>query len=215
MNIIIFGAPGSGKGTQAKKLSLYYNIPHISTGDILRNIMNENTNIGNKIKNFIDNGSLVPDNILVEIIKNRLEKDDCKKGYILDGYPRTLNQANELEIILKKLNKNIEYIFNIEVPIDLILERLCNRIVCSCGYSYNTKFNPPKVSGFCDNCKSKLIYRNDDNPDLIKKRIEVYEKQTKPVLEYYHQKKILYNINGALSINKIFEIINKYVTKTN
>ena len=207
MNIIIFGAPGSGKGTQAKKLSLYYNIPHISTGDILRNNININTSYGKKIKEYIDNGFLVPDEILVEIIKERLDKEDCKSGYILDGYPRTLNQAKQLEIILNKLNKNIEFIFNIEILKEVLLDRLSSRMICNCGYSYNIKSNQPKISGICDNCGSKLISRDDDNPKSIEKRIDIYEKQKKPLLEYYNQKKVLYNINGSLSINEIFNFI--------
>ncbi len=212
MNIILFGPPGSGKGTQSKKLSTFYSIPHISTGDILRSNINQNTELGIEAKKFIDIGLLVPDSLLINLIRNRLKMNDSSYGFILDGYPRTINQAIELDNILKPTNENT-IIININIPKEYLLERLLGRITCSCGKTYHKTLNPPLQSEICDNCKQKLYSRSDDNIESIKNRINAYEKETFPILKYYSKKNILCTVDGTMSIDDVFNSIKFYISK--
>lgn len=207
MNIIIFGPPGSGKGTQANKLSSYYRLPHISTGDILRNNFSLKTDIWIKAKKYIEEGFLVPDEILIKIIKERLHNKDCNDGYILDGYPRTINQAKALDNILKSVQKSILYVFNINIKEEELFNRLLSRMSCSCGCSYHKFLNTPKIKNICDKCGQKLYTRTDDELNLIKNRLNIYKLMTEPIINYYKNKNILYDINGMNSIDNVFSMI--------
>ncbi|WP_292485655.1 adenylate kinase [Methanohalobium sp.] len=208
MNIVLFGPPGAGKGTQAKELSEFYNIPHISTGDILRENVKNETELGSKAKEYMDKGELVPDEVLIGIIKNRLVEPDCENGYILDGYPRTVNQADALEDILNKLEKPLEVVLNIEVPEGELITRLSGRRICSnCGANYHLKFSPPENDGICDVCGGKLYQRDDDKEEVIKQRLDTYNNQTAPLIDYYKRKDILVNIDGTGNVEDVFEEI--------
>lgn len=214
MNIILFGPPGAGKGTQAIELANYYNIPHISTGDILRENVKNNTELGKKAKQFMDKGELVPDEVLIGIIKNRLQDKDCKNGYMLDGYPRTIPQAEALQDILKSINKPLDVVLNIDVPNEKLIERLSGRRMCTCGASYHMIFNPPKEEGICDICGENLYQRDDDKKDVVLQRLEVYSQKTKPLIDYYRQLNLLVNIDGTGSVEEVFSsicnILNSY-----
>lgn len=208
MNIILLGAPGSGKGTQAKLISEHFKIPHISTGDIFRDHISRNTPLGIKANEYIKKGQLVPDSITISIVRKRLGKKDCCKGFLLDGFPRNLNQARELELFLKKKKQYIDRVFNISVPQELIIERITGRRFCtSCGASYHIKFNPPKADDRCDACGKALIQRNDDKEDIIKDRLSVYNGMTKPLIEYYSNLGVLYNVKGDADIHDVFHSI--------
>lgn len=210
MQIVLFGPPGAGKGTQAKFISEEYNIPHISTGDILRENVREGTPLGKKAKAFMDKGELVPDTILIDLIKDRLKKPDTRKGFLLDGFPRTLKQAEALDVILDDINKNLDTVVNIEVGAAQLVKRLSGRLTCrNCGASYNIKSNPPKVAGVCDACGGELYQRADDTEAAIKNRIEVYKKQTQPLIEYYKKKGILKDIDGEREIDEVRSDITK------
>lgn len=209
MNIILLGPPGAGKGTQAKKIADNYSLPHISTGDMLRENINNNTKLGMKAKSYMDRGELVPDNLLITIIKDRLSKPDCIRGFLLDGYPRTVPQADALQMILTESNKKLDAVLNIQVDDDELIKRLSGRRMCSCGASYHMIFNPPENDEICDVCKGKLYQRDDDRPDAIKNRLIVYKKQTQPLIEYYNDKGILRAIDGVKDISQIFEEIKK------
>lgn len=209
MNIILLGPPGAGKGTQAKKISEYYSLPHISTGDILRENINNNTDLGKKAKAYMERGELVPDDILIKIIRDRLSKPDCSEGFLLDGYPRTLPQADALTKILTELNKKLGAVLNIEVRDEELIERLSGRRMCACGASYHVRFNPPEKEGVCDMCKGTLYQRADDKAEAIKNRLIVYKKQTQPLIEYYSKKGLLRTIDGGKDILAIFEDIKK------
>jgi adenylate kinase len=205
MNIILIGPQGSGKGTQAKLISKEYNIPHISTGDIFRETAKTNTKLGKKLKNLIDNGILVPDNVTNDVIKERLSKDDIKNGFVLDGYPRNLNQAEFLNSIIK-----IDHVFEIAVSDKESIKRLSSRRQCrKCNLIYGA-VNPPKNDNKCDNCGEELYQRDDDKEDAIKKRLKTYHKQTEPLINYYKKKGLLVRINGEQSIEKIFDEIKKW-----
>lgn len=197
------GPPGSGKGTQAKLLSDIYKIPHISSGDIFRKAMGSNDDLGNKLQAILRCGRLVPDSLTNEIVFSRLLQEDCKNGFILDGYPRTITQGDDLgEFFEKHQIKNIKVI-NLDVDREIIIDRLCNRILCkSCGASYNLKSNPPEKDGVCDRCGSKLSIRDDDNEDTVIERMDVYEESTKPLIEYYQNKNLLCNIKGNVSVKQ-------------
>lgn len=209
MNIILLGPPGAGKGTQAKKIQEYYSLPHISTGDILRENINNNTNLGIKAKSYMSRGELVPDELLITLIRDRLSKNDCSAGFMLDGYPRTIPQADALQMILTESNKKIDAVLNISVDDRELIRRLSGRRMCKCGASYHIIFNPPKKEGICDICKGKLYQRNDDTPEAIQNRLNVYKKQTQPLIDYYSKKKILRTIDGSKEIPQIFEDIKK------
>ncbi|WNY25553.1 adenylate kinase [Methanolapillus millepedarum] len=213
MNIILFGPPGAGKGTQAQKLSKEYNIPQISTGDILRANVKEGTPLGLAAKSYMDKGALVPDDVLIGIIKNRLIQDDCKGGFLLDGYPRTIPQAEALGKILKEINKPIECVINIIVPEKDLVERISGRWMSACGASYHIQFNPPKKSGICDVCGDKLYQRTDDTADAVTQRLKAYQSQTAPLVDFYKKEGVLKDIDGTKDIDVVFEEIKKLVNK--
>lgn len=204
MNIILMGLPGAGKGTQASEIVKEYPIPHISTGDMFRKAIREETELGKKAKSFMDRGELVPDEVTVGIVKERLSEDDAKKGFLLDGFPRTIDQAEALNDIMSDLNREIEAVINIEVPEEELMNRLTGRRICEkCGTTYHLVFNPPKVEGVCDLDGGKLYQREDDNPETVSNRLKVNIKQSKPILEYYDQKGVLKNIDGAKDIDDV------------
>ena len=212
MDIILFGQPGAGKGTQAQKLSRKYGIPQISTGDILRANVKEGTKLGLEAKKYMDAGELVPDAVLVCLIKDRLLQPDTANGYLLDGYPRTLSQADTLAEILNEINKPIDVVISIVVPNHILLERLSGRWVSSCGASYNTVTNPPKKEGTCDICGDQLYQREDDKSAAIANRLEVYQKQTAPLIDYYTERGLLKSIDGTRDIDVVFEEIDQIVS---
>lgn len=210
MRLILLGPPGAGKGTQASGIVKKYNIPHISTGDIFRKNISEGTELGKKAKEFMDKGLLVPDDLVVEIVKDRLVEDDCKEGFLLDGFPRTVIQADALDIELTELNYELNYVINIEVSKDDLIQRAVGRRICKdCGATYHIKFNSPKVENICDICGGELYQRKDDTLETVTKRIEVYLDQTKPLIDYYENKGILKTINGEQSIDDVFSDIVK------
>ncbi len=208
MRLVLLGAPGAGKGTQAKKLIERYSIPQISTGDILRKAVQDGTPLGKEAKSYMDRGELVPDSVVIGIIKDRLKEDDCKKGYILDGFPRNVAQAKALDEMLSSLNSPLDYAISIDVPFDELMKRLTGRRTCrSCGQMYNIYFTPPKKNGVCDKCGGELYQRDDDKEETIRKRLEVYEAQTAPVIGYYREKGILQSVPGTGGIDDIFNKI--------
>ena len=207
MNIVLFGPPGSGKGTQAKLLAEKYGVPHISTGDILRENLNNETKLGLKAKTYMDKGELVPDDLLIGLIKDRLSVSDCALGFLLDGYPRTLPQAEALSKILSELGKNLDVVLNIDVPDEELLKRLAGRRMCVCGASYHILFNKPKQEGICDLCGSKLYQRDDDKEEAIMNRLDVYKNQTRPLIDHYTQAGVMLTINGAADIEVVFNEI--------
>lgn len=213
MNIILLGPPGAGKGTQAKKIQEYYSLPHISTGDMLRENINNNTSLGIKAKSYMSRGELVPDELLITIIKDRLSKKDCSKGFLLDGYPRTIPQADALQMILTESGKKLDAVLNISVDDEELIKRLSGRRMCKCGASYHIVFNPPEKDEICDLCKGKLYHREDDMPGAIRNRLIVYKKQTQPLIEYYNKKGVLRTIDGGKDISRIFEDIKKVLEK--
>ncbi|EPY2271982.1 adenylate kinase [Clostridium sporogenes] len=205
MRVILLGPPGAGKGTQAKLISEKFSIPHISTGDIFRANIKEKTPLGIEAKRYIDNGQLVPDEVTIGIVKDRLTKDDCDNGFLLDGFPRTVAQAEALDEFLKGINKDLDVALLIKVPEEFILERMTGRRVCtSCGASYHIRFNPPKIEGKCDICDNELIQRKDDTEATVKERLEVYSKQTYPLINYYKDNGIISEVNGTESIDEVF-----------
>ncbi|AYE34562.1 adenylate kinase [Clostridium septicum] len=206
MKIVLLGPPGAGKGTQAKSISNRYSIPHISTGDIFRKNISENTPLGVEAKKHIDKGQLVPDEITINMVKNRLQDEDCKGGYLLDGFPRTVAQAEALQQFLIERNENIDTALLIEVPMEFILERMTGRRVCpSCGASYHIKFNPPTIAGKCDVCGSDIIQRKDDSEETVSERLDVYERQTQPLIDFYKERNLLSIVDGTKAINEVFE----------
>lgn len=206
MKIVLLGPPGAGKGTQAKSISNRYSIPHISTGDIFRKNISENTPLGVEAKKHIDKGQLVPDEITINMVKNRLQDEDCKGGYLLDGFPRTVAQAEALQQFLIERNENIDTALLIEVPMEFILERMTGRRVCpSCGASYHIKFNPPTIAGKCDVCGSDVIQRKDDSEETVSERLDVYERQTQPLIDFYKERNLLSIVDGTKAINEVFE----------
>ncbi|WP_035292503.1 adenylate kinase [Clostridium sp. KNHs214] len=206
MKIILLGPPGAGKGTQAKSISQKYSIPHISTGDIFRKNISEKTPLGVKAKEYMDKGLLVPDELTIDLVKDRLSQEDCKNGFLLDGFPRTVKQAEALDKFINDKGEKIDTALLIEVPRELILERMTGRRVCpSCGASYHIKFNPPKNEGKCGICGADLIQRKDDNEATVKDRLDVYDKQTQPLISYYKSQNVLSVVDGTLAIDKVFE----------
>lgn len=208
MKIILLGPPGAGKGTQAKLISGKYSIPHISTGDIFRKNISEKTPLGVKAKSYMDKGQLVPDELTIEIVNDRLQNDDCKNGFLLDGFPRTVKQAEALDKFLESQGTKIDSALLIEVPQEFILDRMTGRRVCKdCGASYHVKFNPSKSEGKCDLCGGELIQRKDDTEETVKERLDVYSKQTAPLVQYYKNKESLCTVDGTQEIDKVFHSI--------
>lgn len=212
MKIILLGPPGAGKGTQAKLISQKYNIPHISTGDIFRKNISEKTPLGIKAKEYMDKGLLVPDELTIDLVNDRLVQEDCKSGFLLDGFPRTVKQAEALEEFLRNNDEKIDTALLIDVPGEFILDRMTGRRVCpSCGASYHIKFNPPKSEGKCDACGNDIVQRKDDAEETVKDRISVYKKQTQPLVDYYKSKNNLFRVDGTQSIDEVFKIICNYM----
>lgn len=212
MNIMLFGAPGAGKGTQAKFLIEKYGIPQISTGDILRAAIKEGTPMGMEAKKYMDEGKLVPDSTIIGIIKDRLSQEDCKKGFILDGFPRTLAQAEALEALMQEMGIKLDKVISLNVPDELIVGRVTGRKVCPvCGASFHVEFNPPKVEGKCDYCGADLITRKDDNAETVTKRLGEYHSQTAPLFDFYQERGVLVDIDGTKSVEaitkEIFDIL--------
>ncbi|WP_078551189.1 adenylate kinase [Bacillus alkalicellulosilyticus] len=205
MNLILMGLPGAGKGTQAEKIVAEYSIPHISTGDMFRAAIKNETELGMKAKQFMDAGELVPDEVTIGIVRERLSQDDCTKGFLLDGFPRTVAQAEALEEMLTSLERKIDYVLNIDVPEEILLERLTGRRVSpTSGRTYHVIFNPPKVEGKCDVDGSDLIQRDDDKPETVAKRLEVNIKQAQPLIDFYTERGYLRNIDGQQDIVKVY-----------
>lgn len=205
MNLILMGLPGAGKGTQAEQIVAKYNIPHISTGDMFRAAMKAETEMGLQAKSFIDKGALVPDEVTIGIVRERLSQEDCVRGFLLDGFPRTVAQASALEEIMKDLGKKIDYVLNINVDSGLLLKRLTGRRICKeCGATYHLEFNPPVKADVCDKCGGELYQRSDDNEETVANRLDVNIKQTKPLLDFYDELGYLQSINGEQDINKVF-----------
>ncbi|MGE7219574.1 adenylate kinase [Priestia koreensis] len=210
MNLVLMGLPGAGKGTQAERIVENYDIPHISTGDMFRAAMKEGTELGLEAKSYIDKGELVPDEVTIGIVRERLSKDDCEKGFLLDGFPRTVAQADALETMLVELGRKIDYVINIDVDQSVLMERLTGRRICKdCGATYHLVFNPPAKEGVCDKCGGELYQRADDNSETVATRLEVNVKQTKPLLAFYEEKGYLRNVNGQQDINDVFEDVRK------
>lgn len=205
MNLVLMGLPGAGKGTQAEKIVGKYNIPHISTGDMFRAAIKEGTELGLQAKSFMDKGELVPDEVTIGIVRERLSKEDCENGFLLDGFPRTVAQAQALDSMLADLGKKIDYVINIDVDQSILMERLTGRRICkNCGATYHLVFNPPAKEGVCDRCGGELYQRADDNAETVQNRLDVNIQQTKPLLNFYEDKGYLRNINGQQDIDVVF-----------
>lgn len=208
------GPPGSGKGTQSEIIVKEFNIPHISTGDMFREAIAQGTTLGLKAKEYMNQGLLVPDEITIGIVEERLAKDDCKDGYLLDGFPRTIAQADALKVLTKKLNRPLTHVINLECDKEKLINRIASRRVCpKCGASYNIMSKRPQVDGVCDSCQSSLIQREDDNPTSFEVRINAYEDKTKPLIDYYRNEKLLVSVDGLGEINEVFQRINGVLTK--
>lgn len=210
MKIIMLGAPGAGKGTQAQMICDKYNIPHISTGDLFRSNIKNGTELGKKAKEYMDKGQLVPDELTVELLLDRVANEDCKDGYVLDGFPRTIPQADVLDKELTKLSDKIDFAIDVEVPDENIVRRMSGRRAClKCGATYHIEHIPPKQEGICDRCGSELVQRDDDKPETVQNRLSVYHEQTQPLIEYYNGKNILKTVDGTKEMNDVFEDIVK------
>lgn len=208
MKIVMLGAPGAGKGTQADKIAEKYNIPHISTGDIFRSNIKAGTELGKKAKSFIDQGLLVPDEVTIGMLLDRIHEADCENGYILDGFPRTIPQAESLTAALEENGEAIDFALDVEVPDANIVNRMAGRRAClKCGATYHTEFAAPKKEGICDKCGSEPVLRDDDKPETVQKRLEVYHEQTHPLIDYYKKKGVLHAIDGTLSMETVFKNI--------
>ena len=210
MKLIMLGAPGAGKGTQAKKIAEKYTIPHISTGDIFRANIKNGTELGKKAKTFMDQGLLVPDELVVDLVVDRVNQEDCKNGYVLDGFPRTIPQAEALDRALAAMGQKIDYAIDVEVPDENIVKRMGGRRAClNCGATYHIVSIPTKVEGICDRCGSPVVLRDDDKPETVKKRLGVYHEQTQPLIDYYTKAGILTTVDGTIDIEDVFQTIVK------
>ncbi len=214
MRIVLLGAPGSGKGTEASLLSERMNIPHVSTGDILRQAIAEKTQLGEKAKSYVEGGGLVPDEVMIGLVGERLRKEDCRKGFILDGFPRTLEQAETLQGILSELDYSLDFVFHLEVPVEVLVKRLAGRRVCrKCQALYHVKNMPPKKEGVCDRCGEKLYQRPDDREDVVRSRLEIYESKAEELLGYYRERSLLYTIYSGKGPQETFEEIRRVIEK--
>lgn len=210
MKLIMLGAPGAGKGTQAKKISAKYGIPHISTGDIFRANIKGGTELGMKAKAFMDQGQLVPDEITIGMLLDRIKEDDCQKGYVLDGFPRTIPQAESLTKALTELGDKIDWAVNVDVPDENIISRMSGRRAClGCGQTYHIVYNAPSQEGICDVCGQELVLRDDDKPETVQKRLKVYHKQTQPLIDYYREAGVLAEVDGTKDLEEVFQDIVK------
>ncbi|MCC8161623.1 MAG: adenylate kinase [Lachnospiraceae bacterium] len=208
MKIIMLGAPGAGKGTQAKKIAGKYGIPHISTGDIFRANIKNGTELGNKVKTYMDQGLLVPDELVCDLVVDRVQQADCREGYILDGFPRTIPQAESLDNALKAAGESVDYAIDVNVPDENIVKRMGGRRACvGCGATYHLVYAPTKKEGICDVCGGELILRDDDKPETVQKRLDVYHEQTQPLIDYYDKKGILKTVDGSMSMEDVFAAI--------
>ncbi len=208
MKIVMLGASGAGKGTQAQMLAKKYDIPHVSTGDIFRMNIKNGTELGMEAKKYMDQGLLVPDELTVRILLDRVAREDCRKGYVLDGFPRNIPQADVLDEALSKLGDKIDYAINVDVPDENIIRRMGGRRAClSCGATYHIEHVPPKKEGICDKCGQELVLRDDDKPETVKNRLQVYKEQTQPLIDFYTKQGVLHNVDGTKDMNEVFEAI--------
>ena len=208
MKIIMLGAPGAGKGTQAKKIAEKYGIPHISTGDIFRANIKNGTELGKKAKTYMDQGLLVPDELVCDLVVDRVKQEDCKNGYILDGFPRTIPQAESLDEALGQMGESLDYAINVDVPDEHIVNRMSGRRACvGCGATYHMVYAPTKKEGVCDVCGAELILRDDDKPETVQKRLSVYHEQTQPLIDYYKKAGILRDVDGTVDMEDVFKAI--------
>lgn len=208
MRIIMLGAPGAGKGTQAKQVAAKYQIPHISTGDIFRANIKGGTELGKKAKAYMDQGALVPDELVVDLVADRIKQDDCREGYVFDGFPRTIPQAEALDKALEEMGSKIDYAIDIDVPDENIVNRMSGRRAClACGATYHVQFNAPKAEGICDVCGKELVLRDDDKPETVKTRLDVYHTQTQPLIDYYKEKGVLRSVDGTQDVADVFKSI--------
>lgn len=214
MRLLIMGRPGAGKGTQAANIKEYYGIPHISTGDMFRAAIKEGTELGKLAKSYMDKGALVPDEVTIGIVKERLLKDDCKKGFLLDGFPRNVLQAEALDSFMKEQGISLDAVLDVNVDASILIRRIVGRRICkTCGATYHIDFNKPKKEGICDNCGTPLIQRADDTIETAGSRLEVYDKQTAPLLAYHEKQNLLKTVNGDQELNKVFEDIKAVLAK--
>lgn len=205
MKIVMLGAPGAGKGTQADRIAETYKLPHISTGDIFRKNISEGTELGKEAKSYMDKGALVPDELTIRMLLDRVGADDCGRGYILDGFPRTIPQAEALDEELGKIGEKIDYAIDVEVPDEDIINRMSGRRACpKCQAIYHIAYIPPKKDGICDQCGSELIIRDDDKPETVKKRLQVYHEQTQPLIDFYQKKGVLHTVDGTRDADEVF-----------
>ena len=210
MKIIMLGAPGAGKGTQAKQIADKYTIPHISTGDIFRANIKNGTELGKKAKAYMDQGALVPDELTCDLVMDRIAQDDCKNGFVLDGFPRTIPQAEALTAALNKIGQSMDYAIDVDVPDENIVNRMSGRRAClKCGATYHVVHAAPKVEGVCDTCGEKLVLRDDDQPETVQKRLNVYHEQTQPLIDFYTKKGILKTVDGTVDMKDVFAAIVK------
>ena len=208
MKIIMLGAPGAGKGTQAKMIAEKYTVPHVSTGDIFRANIKNGTELGMEAKKYMDAGQLVPDELTVKILLDRVAQDDCKNGYVLDGFPRTIPQAEVLDNALAKLGETIDYAINVDVPDENIVRRMSGRRAClTCGATYHIEHIPPKKEGICDTCGNELVLREDDKPETVLNRLKVYHEQTQPLIDFYTAKGVLKTVDGTVDMSDVFAAI--------
>ncbi len=214
MKIIMLGAPGAGKGTQAQMIADQYHIPHVSTGDIFRANIKNGTELGMEAKKYMDQGLLVPDELTVKILLDRVAEEDCKEGYLLDGFPRTIPQAEVLDKALTELGDEIDYAINVDVPDENIVKRMSGRRAClSCGSTYHMEHIPPKKEGVCDKCGNELVLRDDDKPETVLNRLEVYHKQTQPLIQFYEEKGVLRTVDGTKPMKEVFDSIVEILKK--
>lgn len=214
MRFVFLGAPGAGKGTQAAKAAQKFNIPHISTGEIFRDNIRNNTELGKQAKLYIDKGQLCPDSLTVDLVKDRIINDDCKNGFIFDGFPRTINQANELKKMLEEVGIKLDAAINLDIKDEVIIDRMSGRRVCpKCGGTFHIQFNKPSVDGICDKCETSLIQRDDDNAETVKKRLVIYHEQSEPLIEYYENEGILVNVDASKTLDEIFDAVSSEIEK--